>query len=152
MKKIICIGLALAAIAIVIPKLAKSPEVQIPTKVNTEVVKAYLIGKGSPLADHVDTLMDQKHWKLLLAISHIESSWCTKKIAYNCWGIGGDSAYRKYPGYDEAIIDANELIEKWQAKGRWLTVEDMNGSYVQPKNPNWENVVNKTLKEIETLF
>lgn len=116
------------------------------------VIEEYLRSKGSPLADHTETLLAQKNWKLLIAISAIESQFCKRKIAYNCWGIGGDSAYRHYDGYDEAIVDAEQVIEGWQAKGRWLTVSDMNGHYVVPYNPNWEAVVNRTLQEIENLL
>lgn len=111
----------------------------------------YLESKDSPLKDHIDTLLKQKHWKLLVAISHIESQFCKRKIAFNCWGIGGDHAYRKYNGYDEAIIDANNLIESWQERGRWLTIEDMNGHYVVPFNPTWERVVNQTLKDMDLI-
>ena len=139
--------------------LPQESEVQAEVEVTVEkppsievVVGEYLKSKGSPLADHTEILLQQPHWKLLIAISHIESSWCTRKISYNCWGIGGDAAYRRYSGYDEAIIDANNLIQRWQDRGRWLTVADMNGHYVQPHNPNWERVVNLTLNEIENLI
>ena len=111
-------------------------------------VKEFLESKNSPLAPETDVLLQQKHWKLLIAISAIESQYCTRQLGNNCWGIGGDSAYRHYGSVREAIIDANALIEKWQARGRWLTVEDMNCHYVQPCNPNWVNVVNKVLAEL----
>ena len=114
------------------------------------VVKQYLESKQSPLAAHTEFLLQHEHWKLLIAVSAIESQFCKRKIDFNCWGIGGDSAYRHYKSYEEAITDAHNLIEKWHAKGRWLTVEDMNGSYVVPGNPNWVRVVNHTLEEIES--
>lgn len=116
------------------------------------VVEEYLRSKGSPLSDHVDTLLQQPHWKLLIAISHIESQFCTRKLSYNCWGIGGDTNYQHYESYEEAIIDANNLIQRWQDRGRWLTVEDMNCSYVVPCSKNWERVVTSTLKEVEELI
>lgn len=119
-------------------------------KDNTDqLLREYLLSKGSPLAEHVDTLLKQKHWRLLVAISAIESQYCKRQLGFNCWGIGGNGDYRKYKGYDEAIIDANELIVWWQARGRWLTIEDMNCNYVVPCNPNWVNVVNKTLDDLE---
>ena len=112
-------------------------------------VKKFLESKESPLAPHTELLLQQKHWKLLIAISAIESQYCKRKIGFNCWGIGGDSAYRKYKSIPEAIVDANGLIERWQKKGRWLTVDDMNCHYVQPCNPNWVRVVNKVLIQLE---
>ena len=112
-------------------------------------VRGFLESKDSPLAPETNLLLEQKHWKLLIAISAIESQYCKRKIAFNCWGIGGDSAYRKYKNIREAIVDANNLIERWQVRGRWLTVEDMNGHYVVPKNPNWVRVVNKVLIQLE---
>jgi hypothetical protein len=111
-------------------------------------VKQYLEGKGSPLAPETEYLMEQEHWRLLIAISAIESQFCKRKISYNCWGIGGDSAYKHYGSYREAIKSANDLIEHWQNKGKWLTVESMNCSYVVPCSDNWVRVTNKTLREI----
>lgn len=113
-------------------------------------VRGFLESKKSPLAQETDYLLTQKHWKLLIAISAIESQYCTKQLGWNCWGIGGDSAYRHYSSIIEGIKDANDLIERWQKKGRWLTVDDMNCHYVQPCNPNWVRVVNKVLKQLDS--
>jgi len=113
-------------------------------------IKEFLINKDSPLAQETDFLLDQRHWKLLIAISAIESQYCKRQIAYNCWGIGGDSAYRHYSSLREAIIDADALITKWQERGRWLTIEDMNCHYVVPCNPNWVRVVNSNLDELDS--
>ena len=118
----------------------------------TNKVVAYLHSKESPLSDdEVSLLVQQKHWKLLLAISAIESQYCKRQLGYNCWGIGGDSAYRHYNNFSEAIIDADALITRWQARGRWLTVDDMNCHYVQPCNENWVRTVNKVLHDIESF-
>ena len=118
----------------------------------TNKVVTYLQGKQSPLSqEEVSLLVEQKHWKLLIAISAIESQYCKRQLYFNCWGVGGDSHYRRYENFSEAIIDANDLITRWQARGRWLTVSDMNGHYVQPYNENWERTVNKVLQEIESF-
>lgn len=116
------------------------------------LLRDYLETKKSPLAEETNFLLQQKHWRLLIAISHIESQFCKRKIDFNCWGVGGDSAYRHYSSYKEAIKDANDLIEKWQLRGRWLTIDDMNCHYVVPCNPNWVNVVNSTLKDIDAII
>ena len=125
--------------------------IRTPEELRPERIKEYLEKKESPLSDHCEKLAEQKHWRLLIAISAIESQFCKRKIAFNCWGLGGDSNYQKYAGYDEAIVAANDLIEKWQRRGRWLTVDDMMGSYVVPGSPNWKRTVEGTLGELEGI-
>ena len=121
-------------------------------KLLTEKKVAYLQTKGSPLSNEEATLLvEMPHGDLLIAISAIESQYCKRQLGYNCWGIGGDSAYRHYKDFSEAIIDANNLITRWQAKGRWHTIEDMNCHYVVPCNENWVRTVNKVLQELESL-
>ena len=121
-------------------------------QVKSEKVVAYLQSKGSPLStDEVSLLVSMPHGDLLIAISAIESQYCKRQLGYNCWGIGGDSAYRHYENFSEAIIDANNLITRWQARGRWHTVEDMNCHYVVPCNDNWVRTVNKVLQDLESL-
>ena len=110
------------------------------------LIRGFLESKKSPLAPETDLLLEQKHWKLLIAVSAIESQYCKLQLGNNCWGIGGDNAYRHYPSIKAAIVDANNLIEHWQQKGRWHTVDDMNCHYVVPCNPNWVKVVNKNLQ------
>lgn len=116
---------------------------------NSEI-RGFLESKQSPLAPEVEFLLNQKHWKLLIAISAIESQYCKRQLGFNCWGVGGDNNYRHYSSIKSAIQDANDLIEYWQQKGRWLTVDDMNCHYVQPCNSNWESVVKKVLLELES--
>lgn len=138
-----------------IPKnIAVAPDPANPVVIqqDTNKVVAYLQSKQSPLSkDEVSLLVQQKHWKLLIALMGIESQFCRRLIAYNCFGIGGDLEYRRYNNFSESIVDADALITHWQARGRWLTVEDMNCHFVQPCNENWVRVVNKILKEIETF-
>ena len=117
----------------------------------TEHVREYLESKDSPLAEDVEHVLNLKHWKLLIAISAIESQYCKRQLSFNCWGIGGDSAYRHYNSFSEAATDADALITRWQERGRWLTVEDMNCHYVVPCNPNWVRVVNLVLSELDAL-
>jgi hypothetical protein len=123
--------------------------IKTPEELRPERIKEYLEKKESPLSDHCEKLAEQKHWRLLIAISAIESQFCKRKVAYNCFGIGGDSAYRHYSSYEESIADAEALIERQQAKGRWMTIESMNGTYVVPRNDNWQRVVKKTYDELE---
>lgn len=115
-----------------------------------EFVRGFLEEKKSPLASETDFLLEQKHWKLLIAISAIESQYCKRQLGLNCWGItkftGG---YKEYSSLKEGIKDANDLIERWQARGRWLTVEDMNCHWVVPCNDNWVKVVNQVIIKLE---
>lgn len=136
-----------------ISKAPTEQEVLVQTQqVKLEKVVAYLQTKNSPLTrEEVSLLVAQKHGDLLIAISAIESQYCKRQLGYNCWGIGGDSAYRHYKNFSEAIIDADALITRWQARGRWLTVEDMNCHYVVPCNENWVRTVNKVLQDLESF-
>jgi hypothetical protein len=137
---------AAESVNVAIPKVALT----VSTTSWTEArVRKYLDDKKSPLASETQFLLTRRHWKLLIAISAIESQYCKRKIDFNCWGIGGDSAYRHYKSLKEAITDADALIEKWQAKGRWLTTKDMNCSYVVPCNQNWVTTVNHVLEELK---
>ena len=163
MSKKILIGLALIIILAIGVALLPSRTIEIKVEhsiqektksieeIRIEKIKEYLEKKESPLADHAEKIASQKHWRLLIAISHIESQFCKRKIAYNCWGLGGDSNYQKYTGYSEAIEAANKLIEKFQQRGKWMTVESMMGSYVVPGSPNWRNTVNGTLEELKNI-
>ena len=114
-------------------------------------IRNYLESKDSPLVSDTEFLLNLEHWKLLIAISAIESQFCTQQRGYNCWGIGGDRNYRSYSSFRASAQDANDLIEYWQSKGKWLTVESMNGSYVVPVNSTWVRVVNKVMGELNEL-
>lgn len=159
---IVLAALVVALLAFLLtPHLTKAPTLPIVEAKDIEAVEeapelapliqAYLQAKDSPLAPEIETLLKQKHWKLLIAISAIESQYCKRQLGFNCWGIGGDNAYRQYSSVREAIVDANDLIERWQQRGRWHTVEDMNCHYVVPCNPNWVYVVTNVLKKMDDL-
>lgn len=142
-----------AVVVIIILSFAPTTLSETATIDKTELgssVHKFLISKNSPLATETELLLTQKHWKLLVAISAIESQYCTRQIGWNCWGIGGDHAYRKYSSIKEAIVDANNLIEHWQQRGRWLTIEDMNCHYVVPCNNNWVATVKKISSQMNS--
>lgn len=163
-KKILLllVALAIALGVLLIPKAAaiieekkierQEESIKEQESVRIQKITAFLEVKGSPLSEEEAALLAMMpHSDLLIAISAIESQYCKHQLGYNCWGIGGDSAYRHYNNFSEAIIDANNLITRWQERGRWLTVEDMNCHYVVPCNSNWVQVVNKTLSELQSL-
>lgn len=115
-------------------------------------LKSYLESKSSPLSGYVPELLAQPEWRMLVAVSAIESQFCRRKIGFNCWGIGGGYGYRIYGSYPEAIEDAGELLSRRRAQGRWTDVESMDCSYVYPCNRNWVAVVSSTLAEVESLI
>ena len=120
------------------------------TQLNTRL-REFLESKQSPLVPDTEFILELKHWKLLIAVSAIESQYCKRQLGYNCWGIGGDEHYRYYSSFRTAAVDTNDLIEDWQKKGKWLTVEAMNCSYVVPCSENWVRVVNQNLKVLNEL-
>ena len=115
-------------------------------------VREYLESKESPLALETEFLLTQEHWKFLIAISAIESQYCKRQLGNNCWGVTNTSGkYQKYNSFREGIKDTNDLIERWQGKGRWLTVNDFNCHYVVPCNDNWVSVVNQVIEKLDGL-
>lgn len=151
-KILLLLVVSVTTIVLFSKEIVVAPDPANPVVIQQDKIKVYLESKQSPLSGaEVNLLVNQKHWKLLVALMGIESQFCRRQIAYNCFGVGGDSAYRHYNNFSESIIDADELITHWQSKGKWLTVESMNGSYVVPVNQNWVNVVNKILKELNGL-
>lgn len=148
---LLCLLIAIVILIIPTPRReSKVVEEQITEETQrielTTRLREFLDSKESPLAPDTEFLLELEHWKLLVAISAIESQYCKHQLGYNCWGIGGDSAYRYYSSFRAAAQDANDLIEHWQTEHKkWLTVEEMNCSYVVPCSENWVRVVNLNL-------
>lgn len=118
------------------------------TKVN--ILKTYLESKKSPLADHVETLLLQPNWKVVLSISHAESNMCKRTLGNNCWGIGGAKYHRFYPTFAEGIIDASVLIQKYH-DGGLTTPKTMMRRWVGWNNQSWILANNQVLAQIEFL-
>jgi hypothetical protein len=157
-KSIIFLVLLIAIFLLFIPSKAIKNEMskeeieELEIQKNITLIREYLISKKSPMADYAEVIVRQKHWKLLLGISAIESQFCKYQLGNNCWGITDlKGGYKQYDSIKEGIIDANNLIERWQKRGSWLTVEKMNCSYVVPCNPNWVLVVNQTIKKLDAI-
>lgn len=131
---------------------APSIGLQMPLPIPLHVqVQEYLLTKKSPLAPQADYLIKLPHWKLILAISNAEGQFCQHQLYYNCWGLGGNQNLREYSSYKASLQDINDFIESWQVKGKWMTPEQMNCSYVVPCSPNWLRTVKATLKELENF-
>ena len=149
-QPLVVVAVVLAVIALVSSLFVPRPERATAQQLNLEFqLKGYLNSRHSPLSNEISYLLEQEHWKLLIAVSAIESQFCTKQVGFNCWGVTQlDGKYRRFESLREGIKETNDLIERWQNRGRWLTVNDMNCHYVQPCNPNWVKVVNKVLGEL----
>jgi len=113
----------------------------------------YLEGKNSPLAEHTDLLVKKADendldWRLLTAISGIESSFGKAQLdgSNNAWGWGGGYIY--FDSWGEAITKvSNSLGERWAKKGgrdHW----QLSKSYCPPNWYNWSMAVEKFMKEI----
>ncbi len=113
-----------------------------------EELQKYLELKNSPLAGHVETLLKQDHYRLIIGISFAESNFCKRNIRpHNCWGIGGDYP-ESYSNYDEAVIRANQLIDKYQDSGL-TNPQLMRDRWVGWKNHNWILAVEQVTNALE---
>lgn len=118
---------------------------------NVAVLQDYLASKGSPLADHADTLLQQDNWKLVVAISNGESTMCKHYAYNNCWGIGGAWNLKRYKTLDDAIVDVNRIITTKYVADGLDTPQEMVRRYVGHTNSNWVYANNKILKELDAL-
>lgn len=116
---------------------------------NAEILSAYLTSKQSPLATKAHYLLNQRDWKLIIAISQAESQMCKRQLGNNCWGIGGGN-HRKYPNLELAITDAQIVIGKYVDSGA-DTAKEILPRYVGWNNPNWVLAVNQVLYQLEQL-
>lgn len=114
------------------------------------VLKNYLESKKSPLADHVETLLLQPNWKVILSISHAESNMCKYTLGNNCWGIGGAKYHRFYPSFAEGIVDASALIEKYNNNGL-TNPKAMMRRWVGWNNQSWIVANNQVLAQLQAL-
>ncbi|MBI2607320.1 MAG: hypothetical protein HYW51_00655 [Candidatus Doudnabacteria bacterium] len=116
---------------------------------NSEVLAEYLASKQSPLSDKANYLLNQRDWRLIIAISQAESQMCKRQLGYNCWGIGG-GAHRKYPNLEFAITDAQTVIGKYVDSGA-DTAKEILPNYVGWDNQNWVYAVNAVLYQLDQL-
>jgi hypothetical protein len=108
-------------------------------------LKQFLTDHNSPLVDVSDTIAEQPHWQLILAISFAESTLGKKCFEFNCSGIGGANI-RSYKSFDNWILDFNRLLDK--RYNNW-TLDEMCGVYVQPCTNNWLSATGQILDELK---
>jgi hypothetical protein len=97
----------------------------------------FLNSRNSPLAVAAETIAEQPHWKLILAIAFAESSLGKNCTDFNCSNIGikpGNPIWHRYASYQDWVVDFNRLLDK---RYKDETLQEMCGVYVKPCNPNW---------------
>lgn len=122
-----------------------------PLEKRKEFLEQYLTARNSVLADHVDALSEQSQWKLIIAISRAESSFCKHHQTNNCWGIGGAWNMKKYANYDEAIADVNRILEQHYIAAGLNSPKKIVNKWVGHPNENWESAVQQELDNLKDV-
>ncbi len=113
----------------------------------------FLTTRNSPLADHVDTLINQADenqldYRLVAAISGVESGY-GKHIpygSYNAYGWGNGKIY--FQNWEEGIIKVSQTLNKTYAQ-KWNAITpDQIGKYYAA-SPTWAQRVNYNMNLIE---
>jgi hypothetical protein len=94
----------------------------------------YLEQHNSPLADYTTQLLSHDNWKMVIAISFVESNMCQHNLHYNCSGIGGPGHFYAFKDFGGWIDCMSTLLTN--RYGGW-SLDKMNGVYVQPRSVNW---------------
>jgi hypothetical protein len=112
-------------------------------------LEKFLTDMRSPLASASETIAEQTHWQLILAIAFAESTLGKNCADNNCSNIGvkpGAPSWRQYSSYSAWVVDFNRLLDK---KYNDWTLEQMCGVYVKPCNPNWLLATQQILDKIK---
>lgn len=118
------------------------------------ILGAYLREKNSPLADHVWEFIltsdsYQIDWRLLPAISGLESNYGKRIIpgSFNAYGWGG--GYIRFKSWPESIrYLAAQMRERYYNRGLWEP--ERIGLIYAPPNPSWGKLVRRLMEEISS--
>lgn len=170
MKKLIFTLILLAA-AILLPKVANAAEISHPSaQLSSGVVckidntrdrrvaalKNVLERRGSPLAEYASMYVkyaDQNgvDWKLLPAISGLESSFGLRLMpgSYNAYGWGGGYIY--FESWEDGINTINKALrtnymDKWGATDVWSI------GPIYAESPTWAVRVNGFMEDIDEEY
>ncbi len=115
-----------------------------------EILREYLAGKNSPMAEYAAFLLTLENYHYVIAISHAEGHMCQKQIRRNnCWGIGGTRP-ESYQTLPDGLVRANELIGRYHAGGLDTPLK-MRTRWVGWHNQTWPIAVANILADLEKL-
>ena len=118
---------------------------------NIVALQDYLQKKGSPLAEHAETILQQQNWKLIIAIANGESTLCKHQMYNNCWGIGGAWNLRRYNSLEDGISDVDQLLTNRYADLDMTKPKNLVHRYVGSYSPTWVAAVSQTLDQLNQL-
>lgn len=136
--------------------LLEYPELQytVDEDKRVEKLQSYLQDNNSPLADHAEYIVEQSDlngidWTLIVAISKMESGFCTKTIpgSYNCWGLGG-SNFMYFDSYEESIKFTAELLNKHYRSNMNQAIKAKYCPASDGCNPSWVDIVTDVSHEL----
>jgi hypothetical protein len=124
------------------------------TRRKAALLANYLSYYNSPLAQHAQDFVEtadkyELDWKLLPAISGVESTFAKKYIkgTHNAWGWGGGRI--EFTTWNEAIDEIaskmkSNYIDKWDAD----SIEEIGRIYAPP-SPSWARNVRFFMRDID---
>jgi hypothetical protein len=124
-------------------------------------LRAYLEGKGSPLAPFAELILESKYWSTIIGICHIEQYSCSRLPHgnnWNLWGImkpGGGLQF--YATAQEGLDAIHGFLERAETVRGRPTIESFRGWYCYSSSEpghvcsNWEPVVLRIRAEVEAL-
>ena len=122
----------------------------------TAVLEDYLEEKNSPLADYAETFVraayqNQLDWRLLPAISGIESAFGQALLPNSHNPFGWAGGYLYFPSYKYGIVEVAKGLNEYKTKYGAITVEEIAPVYCPPNFRNWTFAVRRYMQELERL-
>jgi len=114
----------------------------------------WLQDKKSPLAEFSSELLATKNWKLIVALSAAESTYCRfyPKATANCWGVGSSPLWDFGDTLPQGIAAMDEFLETYPRsslkKYARMSPAEMNGLYKQPAGAIWQNTVESVILQL----
>lgn len=116
-----------------------------------------LKGKGYLYASHALEIGIDPYLAVAISMHETGCKWGCSTLVKQCNNVGGQVAsprcnggnYKYYPTLDEGIIGFMDNIKRNYYDYGLTTPEAMNPKYAA--DPNWANVVNKTINQIKSI-
>ncbi len=134
----------------------KAENDQSTTDLRPVALKSYLEKRNSPLADYADAFIAtadkyELDWKLVPAISGLESAFAKRYVAgtYNAYGWGGGYIY--FTSWEDSIETVSAALKAKYIDRGAKTVNQIGRIYAPP-NPAWGSLVNHLMTEIDKEY